>query len=114
MKNVFIITADKSLKSSLDNNKDRFDYNLFFVESGYKCSMLINESPPDFVIVDSSLGQDFTEKLIASLTEDPRLPFVRIILMSDENKFSDKCERKIFARLDPGFILDDIVKLIEN
>ncbi|MHC5078704.1 MAG: helix-turn-helix domain-containing protein [Planctomycetota bacterium] len=110
--NVLVVTDDGQLASSLKKAAEATRFSLEVVDCEYTCSMAVDRFKPDFVIVDCSLGQGASRDITHHLAEDPRVPFVRVVLAGNEGEFPTECEKVIFARLNRPFGVDDIEECI--
>jgi len=89
------------------------NFNLEIADCEYTCSTVINHFRPDFAIVDCSLGTRTSRDITNHLIEDPRAPFVRVVLAGNEGEFPNECEKVVYARLNRPFGIEDINECIE-
>lgn len=107
--NVLVVSDDTSLETMLRASPESADLNLEFVDCEYACSALVEVFRPDFAVVDCTLGAEFASDITSHLSEDPRIPFVRIILAGSPDEFPDDCEDLVFARIAKPFAVRDLV-----
>jgi len=111
--NIIVVSSDQDLLRSLWDEAGQAQFNLEITDSIYKCSALISEFRPDFVIIDADLDADVTG-FVRLLNEDPRIPHVRIVLAGSESMNTSDCEKEIFALVRKPFTVDDINRRISN
>jgi hypothetical protein len=75
---------------------------------------VINHFRPDFAVIDCSLGLETSRDISSHLIQDPRIPFVRLVLAGSEEEFPGECEREVFARLQRPFTIQEIAECIEG
>ena len=112
--NVLFVTDHDSLRESLEDEAKNADFNIRFTDCEYTCSMLVESYRPDYISIDCSLGRkramDFATQLIA----DPRIPFVRIILVGDWHEFPKECDKEVFAFIERPIKIDVLQRLIKS
>ena len=77
---VLFITADQSLETQIECF-DQDSISLRFARNGYEASALIQDFRPEILIIDLENLPDQGFGLLDSVAADPRLPFVRVILV---------------------------------
>jgi excisionase family DNA binding protein len=77
---VLFITADQGLESQVECF-DEGSFTLRFARNGYEASAVIQEFRPEVLIIDLDNLPDQGFGLLDSIAADPRLPFVRVILV---------------------------------
>lgn len=112
--NVLVVSDDEELTGALRNESDRQEFNLQITNCEYSCSAAINEFRPDFAVIDCSMGSDLSREIVEHLSEDPRIPFVRVVLAANEGEFPAACDKKVFARLQRPFSVHDIASCIKG
>ena len=112
--NVLVVTDDKKAHAALEQGPAAEGFNLQITDCEYTCSLLVDTFRPDFVVVDCSLGPDMASDMRYHLAEDPRIPFVRIILAAGEDDATDACRDEVFAILDKPFQVEDISECIRG
>ena len=110
--NVLLITGRDDLKQEMESNINRIDFNLRMVDSEYRCSMAVENFRPDYVIIDCSIGKNECAGYTRHLSEDPRIPYVKIILVGDIHEIPSECNRLIFAVMNDPFNLAELENLI--
>jgi excisionase family DNA binding protein len=112
--NVLVVSDDRDLTKSLHNQSTDHNFNLEITDCEYSCSAVINEFRPDFAIIDCSMGAAQSRDMANHLTEDPRVPFVHVILAGNEGEFPTECDKEVFARIQRPFNVDDIADCIRG
>jgi len=112
--NILFVTDQDSLRESLECEAKSADFNIQFTDCEYSCSMLVEKYRPDYISIDCSLGRkramDFANQLIV----DPRIPFVRVILVGDLNEFPKECDKEVFAFIERPINIDVFQRLIKS
>ncbi|MFC1707195.1 hypothetical protein ACFL59_10350, partial [Planctomycetota bacterium] len=112
--NVLVVTDDRGLTSSLEQEATGAPFNLEITDCEYRCSAVVAAFRPDFAVVDCSLGLEASQDISNHLSEDPRIPFTRIILAANNGEFPDACETEVFAHLEKPFAIGDIAECIDG
>lgn len=112
--NVLVITGDQILSALLKRDAPSASFNLETTDCEYTCSALVDSFRPDYAIIDCSLGPQRAQDICAHLLQDPRIPFVRVILAAEPGGFPKECDRAIFARLAKPFSIEDIGECLEG
>jgi excisionase family DNA binding protein len=112
--NVMVVTRDPDLTASLESDKPSAPYNLEITDCEYSCSALVDRFRADYIVVDSSLGSEKANDICNHLLEDPRLPFVRVVMAVDRGEFPESCDKKVFARIGKPFHISDIAKCLDG
>ena len=110
--NILVVTDQTKLKDELERGSKNIGFKLRLADSEYKCSMLIDKFRPDYVVIDCSLGTERCERITKLLDEDPRIPFVRIILAGKREDLPRDCDRMIYALIDKHFTAMMLSELI--
>jgi len=95
--NVLIVTDQTDIFEELNEDSTRYHFNLRVTECEYRCSMIIDKFRPDYVILDCSMGELRTEEFARQLYEDPRIPFVKVVLVGQKSEIPSECNKMIFA-----------------
>ena len=77
---VLFITADQSLERQIECFEEG-SVTLRFARNGYEASALIQDFRPEILIIDLENLPDQGFGLLDSIAADPRLPYVRVILV---------------------------------
>jgi excisionase family DNA binding protein len=77
---VLFITADQGLESQIECF-DEGSFTIRFARNGYEASAVIQDFRPEVLIIDLENLPDQGFGLLDSIAADPRLPFVRVILV---------------------------------
>ena len=112
--NVLVVTDDPDMTAMLRATADESSFDLQITDCEYNCSALINHFRPDFAVIDCSLGLETSRDISSHLIQDPRIPFVRLVLAGSEEEFPGECEKEVFARIHRPFTLEDIVECIKG
>ena len=98
----------------LVSDSENARFNLEITECGYHCSTVVSRFRPDFAVVDCFLGPERSSEISKHLSEDPRIPFIRLILAGSEQDYPFDCEKEVFARLKRPFGVKDINQCIDG
>ncbi len=113
--NVLVVTNDHTLIHQLENQTINANFNIKIVDCEYSCSTIVNNFRPDYAIVDCAMGPQTSMDISRHLIDDPRIPFIRIVLAgTNEEEFPNECEKIIFARIRRPFGIDAIRKCIDG
>ena len=110
--NVLVVTNDGALTGNLKAMAEGQAFNLEVADCEYTTSAVVESFRPDFVVVDCGLGQEPSLAICNHLMEDPRIPFVRVILAAGQQDLPKECNKEVFAQLDRPFDIDDIGAVI--
>jgi excisionase family DNA binding protein len=126
--NVLVITGDETLADTLKRDATSAPYNLEVTDCEYNCSALVDRFRADYAVVDCALGPDRSTDICSHLMQDPRIPYVRIILaVSQETEAGGHgrlaavrdgpcggCgkNRDVFARIERPFRLEDVTQCL--
>jgi len=109
---VLIITDQEIIQAELENGNPNF--NLRFADCEYRCSMLIEKFRPDYIIIDCSLGINRTREFARLLYEDPRIPFVKVVLVGNQDQLPEECNKMVFAMVNSNLTHDTLTALIAD
>lgn len=112
--NVLIVSEDKEMTKSLLKEATASSLNMEITDCEYSCSTVVSYFRPDFVIVDCMLGQKISRDICFHLSQDPRIPFVRIVLAANEREIPSICDKEIFARIKRPFAVQDVLECIKG
>ncbi len=110
--NVLVVSDDTQLTQALQKEADRYDFNIELTDCEYTCSAAISHFRPDFAIVDCSIGSQLSRDICNHLHQDPRAPFVRVVLAGEAEDFPIACDKEVFARIRRPFNIQDIADCI--
>lgn len=110
--NLLVITDQTELTAQLEGQIGRTDFNLRLVDNEYRCSMVIENFRPDYVVIDSSIGQARCKNFAKYLSEDPRVPFMKIILAGKIEDMPAECDKMIFATISKPFSIAELENLM--
>jgi excisionase family DNA binding protein len=108
--NVLVVTDDDQLADKLRNDADQASFNLELADGAYACSAMVERFRPDFAVVDYALGAQLSWEITTRLTEDPRIPFVRIVFAGELSELPRDCRNVLFARLPKPFGIEDLAQ----
>jgi excisionase family DNA binding protein len=112
--NVLVVSEDKEMTNTLKQEASRQGLNMEVTDCEYTCSSVVSDFRPDFVIVDCMLGQKVSSDICFHLSQDPRIPFVRIVIAAGKNDIPSICDKDVFARINRPFAIDDILECIKG
>jgi excisionase family DNA binding protein len=112
--NVLIVSDDRELTQTLRKEAGKYEFNIACTDCEYDCSAIINDFRPDFAIVDCSLGHQRSGDICHHLKQDPRIPFIKVVLAEKEDRLPTGCEKEIFASIRSPFSIRDIADCLEN
>jgi hypothetical protein len=112
--NVLVVTDDRTLIASLEEEKSDAPYALEISDCEYSCSALVDSFRPDYVIVDCSFGPERSADICNHLIQDPRLPYTRVVLAVEAGKSPSGCDKEVFARITRPFDVSDITECIHR
>ncbi len=108
--NVLVVTGDAKLAEKLRNDAAQASFNLEVADGAYACSAIVERFRPDFAVVDYALGPQLSWDITTRLTEDARIPFVRIIFAGAVAELPTDCRNVLFARLAKPFGIEDLAQ----
>jgi excisionase family DNA binding protein len=112
--NVLVISDNQVMAASLNREGEGAALNLQVADCEYTCSTMVEGFRPDYAIIDCSLGLERSRDFVKHLKEDPRIPYLRVILAAQKEEFPQDCDREVFARIESPFDLKDIVECIRG
>jgi excisionase family DNA binding protein len=112
--NVLVVTDQQELQSSLKKEPTPIDYNLRVSDCEYHCSMVVEKFRPDYVVIDCALGVERSRDFVTSLEQDPRIPFVKVILASESKEIPEECDKSVFAFMRRPFGSRELSELIRG
>ena len=110
--NILVVTDNERLAAELKTGAEMAGFNLEVTDCEYRCSALVDIFRPDFAVIDCSLGAQFTRDITDHIIQDPRVPFIRVILAADSGGFPAQCNKEVFARIEKPFNARDIADCI--
>lgn len=112
--NIMVVTADEKLTTLLRSDLHGAPYNLEITDCEYSCSALVDRFRADYVVIDCSLGPARTNDICSHILEDPRLPYVKVVLAVDGDDLPEDCDKKVFARIEKPFLISDITRCLDG
>lgn len=112
--NLLLVSDKHEMQELLKNGISGIKYNLQFADCEYTCSMLVEEFRPDFGIIDCSMGTDRAREFARHLYADPRIPFVKIILVGERREFPTECDKETFACIERPITDEVLGNLFSN
>jgi excisionase family DNA binding protein len=110
--NILVVSDNERLAEELQSGAKKAGFNLETTDCEYRCSALVDVFRPDFAVIDCSLGAQFTRDITDHMIQDPRVPFIRVILAADSGGFPTECNKEVFARIEKPFDARDIADCI--
>lgn len=104
--NVLVVADRPDLQDTLNPSDKTLEFNLRFTECEYKCSMLVENYRPDFVVLDCSMGAIRAGDFAKQLNADPRIPYIRVVLAGSKEDFPAECDKEVFARVERPFTFE--------
>lgn len=108
--NILVISDDSRFLEAFDDNKTIF--NVRATDNEQECFAFVEKMRPDFAVIDCSFSR--SREFFDRLTNDPRIPFIKIILASDTEITSDYCNKKIIGRTSKSLTAEGIESLIAS
>jgi len=90
--NVLLITSDEGLIERLAE-EDNDSLAMRFARNAYDASAIIQDFRPAFAVIDEELLATGESGLLDSMSGDPRIPGMRIILVVPRSKTGEKADR---------------------
>ncbi len=112
--NVLVVTDNEILGADLKRSAQSAGFNLEVTNCEYTTSALVDMFRPDFAIVDCSLGKQLTKDICDHLIDDPRIPFIRVVLAAGDGEFPEECDREVFARIQKPFGIRDVTDCLQE
>jgi len=112
--NVMVVTDKKSLQNEVVSKGIDPRFDVSFVDCEYTFSMIVEKFRPDYVTIDCSMGNKRAREFAMNIAEDPRLPYVRIVLVGDRFEIPSECDKAVFACIEGAFTMDKFNYLINN
>lgn len=110
--NVVVVTDEDNLRSELEKEAPHADFDLRFTDCEYRCSMMVDKHRPDYIVIDCRMGTERSRDFAQMIDEDPRIPFVRVILAGDPAEQPAECDKLVFAYIKHPFTTDMLSNLI--
>jgi excisionase family DNA binding protein len=110
--NLLVVTDNKALSDDLEKQAGDVDFNLRLTENEYHCSMVVENFRPDYVVIDAAMGQERCRDFAQHLSEDPRVPYLKIIIAGGYDDIPSECNKMIFAVIDSPFTLGEFDNLV--
>lgn len=113
-KSVLVVTDNQDLAASLLAGAEGLGVRLEVTDCEYKCSAVVEVLRPDYVVIDCSLGPEVSRDICHHVLQDPRIPYVRVIMAGEQAEFPEGCDKQVFARLEKPFNVKDIMDCIHG
>jgi CheY-like chemotaxis protein len=75
---------------------------------------MVEQFRPDYVVIDSSLGQAEAQHLCRHLLEDSRIADVRVVMAANPGEVPDGCDKNVFARITKPFSAGKFAECISS
>ena len=108
--NVLVVSDKQTMRDVIGAGMRDTDVNIQYTDCEYKCSMVVENYRPDYGIIDCSMGVERARDFVHNLYADPRIPFIRIILVGERTSFPRECDKETFAYVETPL---DLPKLKE-
>lgn len=112
--NVLVVSDNEVLAAALRKEAEEYPVELAFTHCEYACSAMVETFRPDYAVVDCSLGAERSREFARNLIQDPRIPYVRVILAASVGEMPTDCDREIFASINTPFGVGDINDCIKG
>jgi excisionase family DNA binding protein len=112
--NVLVVSDNQVLIAALERDASTAAMNLRVTNCEYTTSAEVQSFRPDYAIVDCSLGTERSRDIVFHLKQDPRIPYVRVILAAEDGAYPTGCEKDVFARIETPFQLEDVTQCIDG
>ena len=110
--NVLVVSDRPTFRRRLERDVDRSRFSLKVADCEYRCSMVIEKFRPDYVVIDCAFGIERSREFAAMLYEDPRIPFVRVVLVGNSCDLPKECDKSVFAVVGRRFNASTLKNLI--
>lgn len=112
--NVLIVSDNQVLTAALERDASMAALNLRVTTCEYTASAEVQSFRPDYAIIDCALGTERSRDILYHLKQDPRIPYVRVILAAEDGAYPTGCEKDVFARIETPFQLQDVTQCIDG
>jgi excisionase family DNA binding protein len=112
--NVLVLTDDRRLATALRDGASTAPFKLEIADSEYSFSALVERYRPDYVVIDCSLGPERSREMCVHISQDPRIPYVRVIMAAEEKELPIDCDKDVFARIKKPFGVEQITSCIRG
>jgi excisionase family DNA binding protein len=110
--NLLVVTDRDDLRTALEEESKEVDCNIRFTHCEYHCSMVIESFSPDWVAIDCSFGPQRSREFAKNISEDPRIPYTRIVLAGEPKAQLEGCDHIVFAFMQRPFTMAGLNDLI--
>lgn len=114
MPNVLVVTDKKKLRDALTKENSNGTFGLRITDCEYRCSMQIEDFRPDYVIIDCALGTKRSREFAELLCEDPRIPYIRVILAGNDKEIPKECDRLVYGYIKKPFTKKILSKIVNE
>lgn len=111
--NILIITKDETFKSRLQHEISD-SYAVEFSSGVYETARIVESFHPDFIVIDSALGEFLTRELTHHLTEDERVHGSQIILGTTHDVDDTFFQEHICATIGMPISTQDLEECIQK
>ena len=112
--NVLVVSDRPTFRRRLEKDMDASKFSLKVTDCEYRCSMVIENFRPDYIVIDCAFGTERSREFATMLYEDPRIPFVRVVLVGNSSDLPGECDRSVFAVVGRRFDATTLSNLIVN
>ena len=110
--NLLVVTDNRELSENLEAQAGIVDFNLRLTDNEYHCSMVVEKFRPDYVVIDAAIGRDRCRNIAQYLSDDPRVPYMKIIAAGNSDQLPAECDRMAFAIIKSPFTLVELDSLL--
>jgi excisionase family DNA binding protein len=110
--NILLITEKMISVENLDPEPLDSEFNLAVSNCEYECSAIVEKFRPDYAVIDCKINN--CEDFCSHLSNDPRIPFVRLILATDKIDAREYCSNKIIGIINKEFEINDVFDCIQG
>ncbi|GAG83936.1 unnamed protein product, partial [marine sediment metagenome] len=75
---------------------------------------LVETFRPDYAVIDCALGPERSRDICNHLVEDPRVPFVRVIMAAELDELPNDCDKQIFATIEKPLQINKLADMPKN
>jgi len=93
--NFLIITKRKEIQAAFAVEARERDYSVRFTDREYSCSFLVESYRPDYIIIDWTADGGGDPNFIKDISEDPRIPLARIVVIGHPDIFPEGLRRRV-------------------
>ncbi|MCP4703763.1 MAG: excisionase family DNA-binding protein [candidate division Zixibacteria bacterium] len=112
--NVLVVTDKREQRDALIKENGNSGFGLRITDCEYRCSMQIEDFRPDYVVIDCALGAKRSREFAELLCEDPRIPYIRVILAGNDKEVPEECDRMVYGYIKRPFSKKILSKIVNE